>query len=498
MTKLYGRGTLIEIIKGRKYRIKFSGGKNPLSGRVYGSGSEVPGNAYAVDNEGKQVRPKVVYGKASEEQRASFDCWKTPIEYHQVTETFLGTRRQAQLRIEEIRRELESGKAVNADKVTFSDWCERYLSTRESMGKHRTNTYKADRCYSKHLVRGLGDIRVIDITPSVVDGLYVGMKSAGVGETTLLQCHKLLKRIMAYAVDNDLIMKNPVACVETPRKPKPRRNALSTAEARRLGEICASGTLSPNKTAVYLGLALGARLGEVLGLTWGDIALDGGRPFAHVVRQYAGGGETGPLKTDKDDNPIGRVVPLDASTVAVLRAWKVVQRAALNDLGIEQGLGTPVVSNRVGGFSEHRNFNKWFRSFCVEYGYGRWLAEDGREIVTLVIGDDPALHPDRAILWRDSRGWPCDESGRRFSRSYRKPAVKRHYDGLVFHELRHTHFTIRLASGMDIPTAQALGGWDSPDMLMTVYAHPVLENVWNAAGFMDELVSKEDGQKRRS
>ena len=318
------------------------------------------------------------------------------------------------------------------------------------------------------------------------------------GETTLLQCHKLLKRIMAYAVDNDLIMKNPVACVETPRKPKPRRNALSTAEARRLGEICASGTLSPNKTAVYLGLALGARLGEVLGLTWGDIALDGGRPFAHVVRQYAGGGETGPLKTDKDDNPIGRVVPLDASTVAVLRAWKVVQRAALNDLGIEQGLGTPVVSNRVGGFSEHRNFNKWFRSFCVEYGYGRWLAEDGREIVTLVIGDDPALHPDRAILWRDSRGWPCDESGRRFSRSYRKPAVKRHYDGLVFHELRHTHFTIRLASGMDIPTAQALGGWDSPDMLMTVYAHPVLENVWNAAGFMDELVSKEDGQKRRS
>ena len=53
--------------------------------------------------------------------------------------------------------------------------------------------------------------------------------------------------------------------------------------------------------------------------------------------------------------------------------------------------------------------------------------------------------------------------------------------------LRHTHFTMRLASGMDIPTAQALGGWSTPTMLMNVYAHPVSENIWNAAGFMDGL-----------
>jgi hypothetical protein len=37
---------------------------------------------------------------------------------------------------------------------------------------------------------------------------------------------------------------------------------------------------------------------------------------------------------------------------------------------------------------------------------------------------------------------------------------------------------------MDIPTAQALGGWSTPAMLMNVYAHPVSENIWNAAGFM--------------
>ena len=50
-----------------------------------------------------------------------------------------------------------------------------------------------------------------------------------------------------------------------------------------------------------------------------------------------------------------------------------------------------------------------------------------------------------------------------------------------------THFAMRLASGMDIPIAQALGGWSTPAMLMNVYSHPVSENIWNAAGFMDKL-----------
>ena len=490
MSKLYGKGTISEIVKGKKYRIKFSAGRDPLSGRVYASGKNVPDDAYAIDQDGKRIRPSIEWGKATDEQRAEFERWQTPVRYLQLKETFLGTKRQAELRVEEIRRELEQGKAANADKVTFSEWCEKYLSTREEMGKHRENTYKADRSYSKHLINGLGSIRVVDITPSVVDGLYVEMKSNGVGDSTLLQCHKLLKRIMAYAMDNDIIMKNPVDRVETPKKPKPKRNALSTAEADRLGDICASCAPSANTTAVYLGLSLGARLGEVLGLTWSHVSLEGERPYTYIVQQHIGKGETGPLKTDDDDNPVGRVVPLDSPTVAILKAWKAAQKVRLNALGIEQGLNTPIVSNALGGFTEHRSFNKWFRSFCVKHGYGRWVDDDGREIVTLTLGDDVELYPECRIMWRTEDGWPCDGSGRRYSRSYRKPNTKRHYDGLVFHELRHTHFTMRLASGMDIPTAQALGGWSTADMLMNVYAHPVPENIWNAAGFMDGLKAK--------
>ena len=109
----------------------------------------------------------------------------------------------------------------------------------------------------------------------------------------------------------------------------------------------------------------------------------------------------------------------------------------------------------------------------------------------MTVGDDVLLYEGCVIEWRDADGWPCDANGKRYSRSYKRPKIERHYNGLKYHELRHTHFTMRLAAGMDIPTAQALGGWSTPDVLMTVYAHPVAQNVWDSVGFMDKLTAKQ-------
>ena len=294
-------------------------------------------------------------------------------------------------------------------------------------------------------------------------------------------------------MNNDIISRNPVNRVEPPKNPCPKRQSLSVEEALRLGALCTSGTPTANKTAAYLALASGARLGEVLGLTWAHMALDGERPFIHYVQQFTNAGEIAPLKTDKDENPVGRIVPIDGSTVSALIAWKGVQREQLNALGIEQGNDTPVITNQLGTFTNHSRFERWWRSFCVDNGFGKIVTADGKGIVTLTIGEDASLYPGSAyvIVWRDSDGWPCDGNGKRYSRSYKRPEIKTRYDGLRYHSLRHTHFSMQLASGMDIPTAQALGGWSSPAMLLNVYAHPLAENVWNSAGFMDKLTAKQ-------
>ncbi len=530
MAKLYGEGTITEIVKGKKYRIALSAGRDPLSGRTYISGETIPDNAFAVNDTGKKVKPAVIYGAATDDQKARYRYWKTPIRYLKEQETFLGTRRQAKLRIEKIRARLEMQQklidsGLNLDElasyglsiefitesgmdaagvrdelrkrkedatrsILFSDWVERYLSSRESLGKHRPATLRRDRCLSRHLIREFGSIAINEIKPAMVSDLYVTLRNSGLGDTSVKQCHRLLKTIMKQAVNNELINRNPVDLVDAPRNPKPERQALELSEARRLATICMDKEPTANKTAVYLGLALGVRIGEALGLEWGHIQLDCERPFVHVVQQFTEQGQTAPLKTDKDDNPAGRIIPIDETTVTMLKAWKATQRQQLNELGIEQGNDTPVITNKLGTYTNHSRFQRWWRQFCVDNGFGALVTEDGQRVVTLTIGDDATPYRNCIILWQDTQGWPCDERGKRYTRSYKRPCIKTRYEGLHFHSLRHTHFTMRIASGMDIPTAQALGGWTSPAMLMNVYAHPVAENIWSSAGFMDELQSE--------
>ena len=483
MAKLYGKGRIREIEPGKKYHLELSGGKRP------GSDS-----------------------------------------YLRARETFLGTRRAAELRIEEMRKELQlirdlleigidesdlqkAGLTVplaiqdgmNAIRVrqyiedyrekarrsvTFADWCESFLSTREALGEKRANTYKADRAYAKHLVNTFGSMLLSDIKPQAIKEAYAEMKSNGIGATTLRQAHKLFKRIMKEALDNELIDRNPVDAVKTPKRPKPKRDALTVEQAKTIKRVTSSGVPTANMTCVYLGLALGARIGEVLGLEWRHIVLDSDLPpYIHLIQQLLENGKTGPLKTDEDDNPIGRMVPIDAQTIELLKRWKSRQRSLLNELGIEQGQDTPVITNEVGGYCDRHNFSKWFRQFCVDNDLGKWLSDDGKEIVELNVGDDAGLYGDCIIEWRDADGWPCDASGKRYSRSYPNPASKRkrHYSGIVYHQLRHTRFTHGIAQGMTIPVAMALGGWESAAMLNDVYLHATPDGIWSAPMMMESL-----------
>lgn len=415
-------------------------------------------------------------------------CGKDPItgKYRRKREMFHGTKKQAERRLNEMRFELESNMAVDADKRRFPEYCNEYLTNRENGETQRPATYKVDRTCEKHLVKWLGDIRLVDITPSTVDALYGSMHQAGVGETTVLQCHKLLRRVLQYAVLNNVIPSNPCALVKPPKRPTPQRESLSHEEAARLAGAASSEPITAMKIGVYIALSTGCRLGECLGLEWQHIHLDGERPFIFFVQQYTQQCKLAPLKTDENDNPKGRVYPIDQSTVDLLKAWKAHQAKLLEELG-GQNEKTAVVSNETGGHKDPARYGQWFRSFCVEYGFGKYVADDGKEIIELAVGDNVPASDEVIVQWRDADGWPCDELGKRYSRSYPRPKINKHYKGLRFHELRHTHYTLRLANGMDLPTAMALGGWQDERVLLKTYAHPVSENVWASVGFMDDL-----------
>ena len=60
-----------------------------------------------------------------------------------------------------------------------------------------------------------------------------------------------------------------------------------------------------------------------------------------------------------------------------------------------------------------------------------------------------------------------------FEHWWRSWANKNGWEGLRFHELRHTHATLLIADGVDVKTVQMRLGHSSAVVTMTCYAHAI-------------------------
>ena len=139
-----------------------------------------------------------------------------------------------------------------------------------------------------------------------------------------------------------------------------------------------------------------------------------------------------------------------------------------------QSEDTPVVSDDLGEPYNCDNYGNWFRAFCVRHGLGRYVDENGKT---------------RPLPRYNANGFPVDPEGRPYSRSNPRPKTSGHrYEGLKFHELRHSHITLEIGHGMDIKTVQMRAGHSSPSVTLDVYTHAFPANGRKAAGLFESVM----------
>lgn len=111
-------------------------------------------------------------------------------------------------------------------------------------------------------------------------------------------------------------------------------------------------------------IATGMRRGEMLGLMWGFVDLDGERIF--IARQYDTDKNLREPKTEKSK----RWVSIKGRMADILRAWKAQQADELAAIGLHQTEETPVFANELGQFIDPNNYARWWRNFSVDNGFG--------------------------------------------------------------------------------------------------------------------------------
>lgn len=377
---------------------------------------------------------------------------------------FHGTYRQAQKQRAQLIAETENGvRAIEADKITFREYADSWFEGWKATGEWSNSSMKDKATIVEMLKERFGGSKLKDIKPTHISGYYSGLKSSGISGARIRKYHNTINQIMRSAVNDDVLARNPVERVKAPSAGKPNRKALSKADVAKLLEKVNDafeagvtayiekeerrikrGDNEERKTVadvsplsclvgVRIAISTGARRGEILALTWERIDLNGG-----TLRICEGiDVTTGKPKSTKTDSSV-RTISIDDDLVRFLERWQKFQSMHLENIGARIEATTPVLCNSLGGYVKASNFGEDWRRFRKESGFS----------------------------------------------------------DLKFHELRHSHFTLLLANGVDLKTAQGRGGWSNANVLLNSYAHCVPENDKAAANLFGGLISapnKKDG-----
>lgn len=388
--------------------------------------------------------------------------------YKKLRRTVHGTKADANKLRKQLVSERDNGLNLDAEKLTFSEFAEQWLAARKVEGGVKPRYLIDLKSKTETLSRFIGNVKLADIRPATVESLLAALKDDHEAQrprsgTTLHAYFGLLKQMLRYAVNHDLLLRNPCDRVRPPKKNKVKRRSLSLVQARKLiaclneSEEEARAKLGAkeqrqldrgngynrsqiiglrdlgNHVAIRLAMATGMRHGELLGLTWGHVDLKSG--FVHVVQSVDCYGNLGDPKSEAGR----RSIAIGNDTVERLKKWKAEQAALLSRLGLAQTPQTFVCCSNTGGMNDQGNMGSWWRK------------------------------------WREANG----------------------FNGWLIHELRHTQATHLLASGADIKTVQARLGHSTAALTLDIYGHALPANDRAAADTIEAALFSEPKEAQK-
>ncbi len=170
--------------------------------------------------------------------------------------------------------ELESAKKSSAlFRVYAMEWLNTHAAT-----ACKYSTYKSyESCLGKHLIPFFGDQALEDIHRRDVKRFIYKKLAEGLASSTVNNARLCVSGIFTAAIEDELVEANPAARTGKFTKRKDRRqdvNPLTREEAKLF--LDAAWVHYPRYYPLFLcALRTGMRMGELIGLKWGDIDFNG-------------------------------------------------------------------------------------------------------------------------------------------------------------------------------------------------------------------------------
>lgn len=338
---------------------------------------------------------------------------------------------QAREKLKALQRQAAAEVALGKQQPTLWEWWLLWID--QYAAKLKPNIKDDYRGIGRRYVERskIGRKRLIVLTPTDVQDWVNALARQGLAPRTVRNAHARLRRSLAVALRHGYVEKNVAVGIELPAEETGDDleeedltvQSLTFAQARQLIAILEGHRLQP---LYHLAINLGLRQGELLGLTWDCVDLEGRRltikqQLKRVAQPGAAAGDAKSWAlTPPKTKAARRVIKLSTELVEVLRAH-------LKNLREEQLLhGKP--------FRERDPFRK-------------------RGGLVFVTQTGAPIHG--AELLRHLHRW---------LQKAELPVIR-------FHDLRHTAATLMIADRVQIPAVSTILGHANPGITMRIYAH---------------------------
>lgn len=215
--------------------------------------------------------------------------------------------------VNELKRKIEEGKAVQPTDWTFCEYARQWLSTYKAVRAHNTQAMYQN-IIDTHL-SALGSVRLCDISRI---HLQLVINNASEKPRTCQQIMLTFKQIVESAVLDKYLPESTLHIfdnVDTPRYTPPKKRPLTSEEIKAIRHA----DLSPmERTYVYILYGCGLRRGEVLGLQPSDIRLKTSELTIRRAVEFIGNNSS--LKSTKSENGL-RTVPMPPYLTAHLHTY---------------------------------------------------------------------------------------------------------------------------------------------------------------------------------
>jgi integrase len=263
--------------------------------------------------------------------------------------TFVGTKRQAQNECARLIAALQGGTYLEPAKITVAAHMERWLEHVRSQVSPKTFERYCG-VVRGNILPALGALLLTKLQPVQISEMYVRALASGrsdgkggLSPASVLYMHRLLKEALQVAVREwRLLSWNPVDPIKAPRADSKKMRALDTAETAELLEVARPYRLF---VPIMLAVTCGLRRGEICALRWRNVDLSGAAQLS-VTGSAEQTKEGVREKATKSGRP--RTVALTALAVEELRRHKARQAEELLRLGIRQSDDMYVVAQAEG------------------------------------------------------------------------------------------------------------------------------------------------------